>query len=833
VTSLRDERAALVADESLAGRGFGAALSDVVDAALRSTIDGWDGATPAAVVAFGSYARRELAPGSDIDVVLVVGGRRREVTDKGVRDLAEQLWYPLWDASFVTGHGTRTVRQSLALADEDFDAMTALLEVRHVAGDESITVELERRGRELAQRRRDRVLQSLAAAAETRRVKPGPVAEMLEPDVKEGAGGLRDVQALRWAGWALGEPGGLDALEARQFVTAADRERLDAAYADLLDVRLALHRATEGRADRLLLQEQDAVARLVGATDADVMVRALASRARDVAWVTRDAWSRLEDFRTGPPHGSASRDHPLARGVVLRDGRVTLTGDDPVSALDVLEAAAGAAEHGAPFDRRTLARLRDMGPPTWDVWQRAAFLRLLRAGARAIPVFEALDHEGVLTRLLPEWEHVRSLPQRNAYHRYTVDRHTLEAVAECARLLDLAEAPPSFDGAIARATRRPELLLLAALLHDIGKGRPGDHSQVGADTAAEVARRIGLDSEGREVLTWLVRDHLLFADTATRRDLSEEAVVDGFAAACAGDGERLRLLYLLTVGDSRATGPAAWGPTKEALLRDLFVKAAAAIERGAAAALADDRRHALAARIGADAATEHLAAMPASYLLAFDDRTMAHHRALLAASEAKVDCEVGPDRRILATVAAPDRRGLLATLAGALTCSGLTVLEANLFSTNGGMALDVFRASDPYERVERDGTDRVAAALLAALAGELDVAEGVRSRVRDYRVAGRGTGEVEVRVDLDSSDNATVFEVHADDDVGLLYRLAVAFGAVELDVGVAKVSTLGERVVDVFYVQDAHGKKVTDPATIERARRALLDAIGEPDAVSS
>jgi [protein-PII] uridylyltransferase len=197
-----------------------------------------------------------------------------------------------------------------------------------------------------------------------------------------------------------------------------------------------------------------------------------------------------------------------------------------------------------------------------------------------------------------------------------------------------------------------------------------------------------------------------------------------------------------------------------------------------------------------------------------------------------IACEVGPDRRILATVAAPDRRGLLATLAGALTCCGLTVLEANLFSTTEGMALDVFRASDPFERVERDGTDRVTSALHAALTGELDVAEGVRARVRDYRTAGSTPGAVAIEVDLESSDSATVFEVHADDDVGLLYRLAAAFVSVDLDVGLAKVTTLAERVVDVFYVHDAEGGKVTDEQVIERARQALRDAIGEPDTVA-
>jgi [protein-PII] uridylyltransferase len=680
-------------------------------------------------------------------------------------------------------------------------------------------------------KRAERVVHRLSEASHERRTKPGAVAEMLEPDLKEGAGGLRDIQALGWAGWTRGAPGGLAAMEAHGYLTADDVARLDAAHEQLLDVRVALHRVAGGRSDRLLLQDQDAVATALEVANADTFVRDLASSARQVAWIARDAWMRLEDARIGPSGRIAHQDRVLAEGVVLRDGRVVITAKDPVRALDVLEAAAAAAEVDAPFDRASLVRLRDMEPPTWDVWQRAAFLRLLREGERAIAVFEALDHEGVLVRVFPEWEHVRSLPQRNAYHRFTVDRHLLEAVAQCAALLDAADADPlEFDGVVARATRRPDLLLLAALLHDIGKGLPGDHSKIGADTAAEVARRIGLDSEGREVLTWLVRDHLLLADTATRRDLTDEAVVDAVASACAGDGERLRLLYLLTIGDSLATGPAAWGAAKAALLRDLFVKAAAAIERGEAAALANDRRDALVARLGSNEAEAFLSRMPAAYVYAFDAETMSRHRDLLTSGSTRVVCDVDPDGRVVATVVAPDRRGLLATLAGALTCTGLTVLEANLFSSTDGVALDVFHASDPYERLERHGAERVTTAIERALSGELDVAEGVAARVRDYRVPGRRAGRIDVDVDLAVSDTMTLFEVHADDDVGLLYRLAAAFNAFDLDVTVAKVATLAERVVDVFYVHGSDGTKLIDGPTIERVRAALLEAIGAPEA---
>jgi [protein-PII] uridylyltransferase len=812
----------------LRGRAYGEALADALDDALGAVFRELDATENVALVALGSYARREMCPGSDVDVLLVHAFTKRRGAD-AVKEIAERLWYPLWDAGFITGHGARTVKDSIALADTDIDAHTPLLDIRFLAGNESLARELESKARELAVRRRERILLALADAAASRRLKPGPVAEMLEPDLKEGAGALRDVHALEWAGWSFGEPGGCDALVARGYLAPEDLERMRHGENVLLTARVGLHRVATGRSDRLALQEQDAVAAALGYDDADALVRDVATVGREIAWTTNDLWGRVRDGLAGPRGRTASRDEILAEGVVLRDGRVHVAAadDGSMSALRLLEAAAAAAERDAPFDRASLTRMRKLDDPTWDVWERAAFLRLLRAGHNAVPVFEALDYEGVLTRLLPEWEHVRSRPQRNAYHRFTVDRHLLEAVAECAKLLDAgdvaADGSKDVDAVVARACRRPELLLLGALLHDIAKGQPGDHSVVGAETAATIARRIGLDSEGREILVWLVRNHLLMADVATRRDLSDASVADGVAAQCSADPERLRLLYLLTIGDSHATGPAAWSPSKASLVRDLFIKAAAAIERGEARAVAADRREEMAERLGAERASALLARLPEAYVLAFDADEMCSHEQLLD-GDVVVRCTKDDDR-VTVTVAARDRPRLLATLAGALTVGGLNLLEANLFGTSDGLALDVFRASDPFERVDDGG--RVVRLIEQALAGEVDLAARVAERRRAYApVAATEPGPLFVTVDADASETDTVIEVHADDDLGLLYRLASALADLTLDVRVAKVATLGRRVVDVFYVRDAAGDKI-DVEQAEQMRTALIAAIGE------
>jgi [protein-PII] uridylyltransferase len=815
--NLRAARARVVDDASLGGAAFGRALSELLDEAFVELLGAVDLPRRWTLVALGSYGRRELCPGSDVDVMFLYDGRGP------VADAVTGLWYPMWDAGFVLGHSTRTVKEALALADADLSALTALSGTRTVGGDPALEAELADHAHRLGQRRRKRVIDALADAAAARADRPGPVAEMLEPNLKDGAGGLRDVEALGWAGWALG-PGGSTTLVERGYLQPGDLEKLVEAKDVLLRARVALHRVTGGRSDVLALQDQDAVAATLGAADADVVVRDVAAAARTVSWVASDVWSRLRSAQRGPGGRLARRDRSLADGVVLRDGRVRLAPDVTVDTTLVLRAAVGAADREVDIDRAELERFRvEMPEPHWGEEERAALVQLLRSGHRAVPVLEALDHVGVLERLLPEWSHVRSLPQRNAYHRFTVDRHLLEAVAECAALL----TETGLEGDIARRARA-DLLLLGALLHDVGKGRPGDHSTVGAEIARAVGHRIGLTDPDVETLVWLVRHHLLLAQTATRRDLSEESAVTRFGRAV-GDAQRLDLLYALTVGDSRATGPAAWNPTKAALVRELFVKADALLERGVVISpLAAERRAALTTLIGAEPAEAFLDAMPPAYTTAFEGDVAVHHRTLLDAGFLAVEWADLHDGRLECTVVAPDRTGLLSTVAGVLALSGFDIRDAAGYSHRAGMALEVFTGVDRFGRLaDGEGRDEVVARLDEALRGKLPLEERLRDRAARYRTSAHrvDTEGVEVRVDLEASDFATVIEVHAPDEVGLLARVTAVFAELALDVSLAKVATLGDRVVDVFYVRDATGAKITDRTVLEQLRTALLDRL--------
>jgi [protein-PII] uridylyltransferase len=758
----RDE---LFADESLRGRALCRAYSERVDDWLGRILQHASGSVAVhgvALVAVGGYGRAELCPCSDIDVVLLHDGR------PGIGEIADRVWYPIWDEGLKLGHAVRTAKEALALAEDDLDTATSLLSARHVAGDSALTGDLAERALAAWRRRAKRWLDELARSVRDRHARAGEVAFLLEPDLKEGRGGLRDVHSLHWAE------------AARRVLFDDDPPGLDAAYDVLLDARVELHRRVGRPGDRLLLQEQDGVAEALGDEDADVLMARVAGAARTIAWTSDEVWQRIGSSLRGPLGRIARRDRPVGDGVVLREGELHLAADasprdDPVLAL---RAAAVAARLGTRIDRPSLTRLAAESaalPDPWPLEARERLAELLLAGPSAIDVIEALDQRGLLVRVLPEWAPVRSKPQRNAYHRFTVDRHLCEAAVGAA--------------ALAGRVRRPDLLVIGALLHDIGKGYPGDHTAAGMVLVRTIATRMGFPAEDVELLVAMVEHHLLLADVATRRDLSDSATVDAVAQAV-GSLELLELLAALTEADSLATGPSAWGTWKAELVAELVVRT----------------QHALGG--GADEVES-------------DDFPTAEQRELLARGETVIS----PSDDTL-TVVAPDRPGLFSRVAGVLALNGLDVLAASALSTDDGMALAVFKAESsfgpalPWPRV-LDDLDR-------ALAGRLALHARLEERARTYR---RSTPTAAtpvtptVTVDNDASATATVIEVVAPDGVGVLYRITRALAELDLDIRSAKVQTLGHQVVDAFYVVGTDGAKVTDTQHLAELTKAIQAAL--------
>ncbi len=755
------DRASLRADRTLVGGALCRRHSDLVDrwmADLFADAVAEGSAAGVALLAVGGYGRAELSLGSDIDVLLLHDGR----SDIGT--VADRIWYPVWDEGVKLGHAVRTPKEALALAADDLDTATSLLTVRHLAGDRALTEALADRALQQWQKRAKRWLGELVRRVEARHAKAGEVAFLLEPDLKEGRGGLRDVHALRWAE------------AARSLLWEGDDAALEAAYERLLSVRVELHRRTGRTSDVLLLEEQDAVAEALGMASADALMHEVATAARTIAWRSDDAWARIEAALAGPSGFWSRRDKSLGPGLALRDGEVHLTVDaDPAGDPGlVLRAARAAATSTTRIHRSSLERLAGSRPTLPEPWPedvRADFVALLVAGSAAIPVIEALDQVGLWAAVVPEWGAVRSKPQRNAYHRFTVDRHLLEAAAGAAEL-------------VAR-TDRPDLLVVGALLHDIGKGFPGDHTEVGIDLLAEMGPRMGFPPEDVAVLQAMVRHHLLLPDVATRRDLDDPATLS-LVAEAVGEARTLGLLAALTEADSLATGPAAWGRWKAELVRDLTGRVAHLLEGGSA----DDLR--------AD----------------FPD---ADQTALLRAGR-----QVIRGHGDVLTVVTQDRHGLFSRVAGVLALHGLGVLDAAV-TTLDGMALEVLRVESSFGPTI--SWDKVETDLVKVLEGRLALEARLADRARAYGARpakGAVPAPPRVQVDNEASHGASVIEVHAPDSVGVLYRITRALADLQLDIVSAKVQTLGDRVIDAFYVRGADGGKLEDPAVIVEVERALL-----------
>ena len=705
---------------------------------------------------------------------------------KGKRDrgeltrLAERLWYPVWDRGLKLGHAVRTVKEAVSLAASDLNTATAQLDSRLLAGDPELAADLSKRALEQWQGRASRWLAALRESVAERHAKAGEVAFLLEPDLKEGRGGLRDVHALRWAEIA------------RRILFEGDHEALAAAHAVVLGVRVELQRRTGKPGDRLLLQEQDTVAEALGDPDADALMARLSSAARTIAWTSDETWDRIGSSLRGPRGRVAAADHVLGPGLVLRERLVEL-GPWADPARDpglVLRAAAAAARTGSSLGRRTLQRLAAEAPAdlahSWTDASREDLVTLLGAGRAAIGVLEALDQHGLLVRLLPEWAAVRCRPQRNAYHRYTVDRHLCEAAAGAAAHVD--------------AVDRPDLLLVGTWLHDIGKGfvgvRGDDHTVAGEVVIEEVATRMGFPPGDVAVLVAMVRHHLLLPDVATRRDLEDPATAAGVAEQV-GDHRLLTLLHVLTVADSEATGPAAWSEWKAGLVAGL-------VER--------------VDRVLSGAAPPSSAEFPGPTHLAVLDRARAEGRLVVQAGGRQ------------ATVVAPDRPGVFCAVAGVLALHGLDVLAARAWSSDDGMALEQFDVVPAFGKEPDWG--RVEADVSRALQGGLSIESKRADRARQYAgrpaVLAAAPPRTQVAVHSEASDTATVVEVRAPDRIGTLYRITRVLADLGLDIRSAKVATVGHEVVDAFYVVDAAGSKITDEdrvATIEGALRVVLSGV--------
>lgn len=710
-----------------------------------------------ALVAVGGYGRAELSPASDLDVVLL---HDPGIDDERVREVAEAIWYPLWDQGVALDHSVRDSEQMRQAALSDYRAATGMLDARHVAGDAGMVLTL--RSEVLSDWRRDARTRvpELRDACRERIDRFGWLAHSAVPDLKESGGGLRDGVVMRAlvATWLVDVP-------------HAEAEELRSA---LLDVRDALH-ITSGRRTEKFEADHIVDAAILLGSQPDALEFETRKIGQRIAHLAALTWRRLDSTLASRTTTVPTRPvvQALGDGVGrLGDEIVVMSSADPATDPEVaLVAAAAAARTGLDFESSSASHVaRTMGdlPEPWPDTAQRALVDLLTAGPGLVAVWDELDYAGVVDRWLPEWRDIRLRGSSSPVHRFTIDRHTIETCVNAT--------------ALARTVARPDLLAVAALLHDIGKGREGDHSIVGETMAVDIATRWGFDTDDAAVIGRLVRHHLTLPTTATRRDIEDPSTAANLADVM-GNEEFLDLLFALTEADAKATGPTAWSSWRRGLIEGLVDKTRQVLAGESVESLYEGWPSAVP--------------MPDSDGLAGDEVriTVQNHRG-----------------GSLLSFALRDRPGIMAQIAGTLALLGLAIRSARSVTIDD-IAMSLWEVTRP----DVDAS-RVRERLLPVLAGEVDLDARLTLRSAEDEVPPR------IRILPRRSATATVLEVRAQDRRGLVWTVCRAIAAGGHSIRSAHLSTYGTEARDVFYVVDAHGQPLSDDASLQ-LREDLVAAV--------
>ncbi len=810
------------------------------------------------LVAVGGYGRGELAPQSDIDLLFLLPYKLTPRSEQVI----EAVLYFLWDLGFKVGHATRSVDDCLRQSKADHTICTSLLEARWLWGDQDLYRTFRDRFQSeiLRPRGAARFIEAKLAERAVRHERLGGSRYSLEPNIKDGKGGLRDLHTLYWIAKFLYRVDDVSELVARGVFSKAEARRFDKAQSYLWTLRCQLHYLSGRAEERLTFDVQTELAQRMGYTDhagsraVERFMKHYFLIAKDVGHLTRVFCATLE-----AEHNRRSRFRlPLLTrrrkvdGFRLEGDRLTVEtaevfAEQPVQMLRIFHAA---QKHGLdihPDALRWMTRSLKYIDKTLreDPEANRLFMEMLISPKDPEVTLRRFNEAGVFGRFVPDFGRVVAQMQYNMYHHYTVDEHSIFAIGilhriEAGALKD--EVPIASEVVHKVLSRRA--LYLAVLLHDVAKGRGGDHSELGAKVARKLGPRLGLSAEETESVAWLVLHHLAMSNTAFKRDLSDPKTIEDFAALVRSP-ERLRLLLVLTVADIRAVGPNVWTAYKAALLRDLYWRTEEVLSGG----VAEENRKARIARAKEELTGSlegwtkkdvkaHLARGYGPYWLSVDRDTHLRHAELVRAAERAgdaltVDTRIDGYREVTeVTVYTADHPGLFSRIAGAMAVAGASIDAARIFTLANGMALDTFFVRNalggPFDRPEH--LARLKRVVEQTLEGSLQPwrelarrKSKIPSRMRVFKVAPR------VLIDNKASARATVIEVNGRDRPGLLYDLTRALSKLQLMIHGARIATYGESAVDVFYVQDALGDKIEAPARLKRIRARLLEALGAPD----
>lgn len=825
-----------------------------------------------ALMAVGGYGRGAMAPFSDVDLLFLRPYKPTAHTESVI----EFMLYALWDLGFKVGHASRTVDECIKLAREDFTIRTALLEARHLTGDAELAANLKKRF--LKEVQTGTAAQFVAAKLkerDDRHTKAGSTRYLVEPNVKEGKGGLRDLNTLFWIAQYLHPAETPTEMVRLEEFTGRELKAFLRAFDFLWAVRAHLHFATGRAEERLSFDLQPEIARRMGYGDSphgetpavERFMRRYFLIAKEVGALTRTFCAQLEEreAKSRPqgisrflPRIGAGRRQRLGEGFQLDNGRLTVDGPqtftrDPVNLIRLFRVADRGDYDLHPTAFSEVTRALQLITPRLrrDPDACEAFLDILARGRNPYRTLSLMNEAGVLGRFVPEFGRIVAQMQFNMYHSYTVDEHTLRAVGVIAEVAGgklVADHPLATQ--VFPLIQDPEALFLAMLLHDTGKGGEGGQEKAGARAARSACERLGLQPTRIDLIGWLVEHHLLMSDVAQKRDISDPRTIAAFARVVENP-ERLRLLLVLTVADIRAVGPGVWNGWKGQLLRDLYGSTEALFRGGRGSdpaillrqeqkAAADNARDRLCAEAGSNDPwiEEWARQMEDAYFNAFSAEEHAAHYQL--ARQSAGPRKASASARILkgqntteVAVAARDRRGLFADLAGCFSTAGANVVGARVYTSTAGQALDVFQIQDisgaPFGAGNASALQRLTESLERAARGEAATGE-----VRRPMDAGRTAAfavPAAVSVDNEAAEAATVVEVSGRDRPGLLEALARVMADRDLQLVSAHVDGYGERAVDAFYVSKAQ-RKLTNPKAIAELRAALIEVLedGESEA---
>ncbi len=807
-----------------------------------------------AVVATGGYGRGTLAPGSDIDLLFVLPYKQTAWGESVV----EYMLYALWDLDLKVGHATRSIDECIRLARSDMTIRTSVLETRYLWGDAGLAEQLKARfDKEIVGQGGQDFVAAKLAERDQRHKKSGESRYRVEPNIKEGKGGLRDLNTLFWIAKYVYRVEDAAELVGRGVFRADEFDVFARAEDFLWTVRCHLHFLT-GRADeRLGFDVQREMARRMGYGEdgnhaIEAFMRDYFLTAKDVGDLTRIICAVLEEQNRKQTPGIGrifsgfTRRQSPAPGFVIEGGRLNIEDDgvfarDPVNLLRLFHIADERALHIHPDAHRAATRALHLIDDALraDAEANRLFLEVLTSRRDPETVLRWMNECGVFGRFVPAFGRIVALMQFNMYHHYTVDEHLIRAVGNLSKIeRGLLKAEHPLAAELMPRIKNRAALYVAMLLHDIAKGTERDHSEEGEEIAHALCPRLGLDANETETVAWLVRNHLIMSDVAQKRDLADPKTIEDFVDVVQTP-ERLRLLLVLTVSDIRSVGPGVFNGWKGQLLRDLYAAAEERMLGGrvetSQGARVQAARAALAAELGdwPEAARERaLARHYASYWLTLPGEMHARHARFIREAEGRaetlaIEAHADPFRAVTeVSIYTGDHPGLFSRLAGGFALAGASVVDAKIFTTADGMALDVFWVQDSEGHdFDLSRLARLKDTLLRTLKGEvlpraqID-ARRVKSREEAFAVA------PQVIFDNSASNVCTVIEIEARDRPGLLHDLTRALYQAQLSIHSAVIATYGEQAVDVFYVKDLFGHKISHPGKIAAIERELLIAMG-------